>query len=165
MFFFLMIRPPPRSTRTDTLFPYTTLFRSSGDEKAGYDEEHADADIAAREPGNARVKQHHRQNGKGPEAVDVGTIPLHRSSLNASTLGSYQPRSAGGGLFLRQTRPSGRWRRVLGGELGGRGDLDQLHVVGMTQFAVADTGRLQHAGAGAQNVLADRKSTRLNTSH
>src|SRR3546814_4904746 len=29
-FFFLMIRRPPRSTRTDTLFPYTTLFRSFG---------------------------------------------------------------------------------------------------------------------------------------
>src|SRR3546814_1914987 len=28
-FFFVMIRRPPRSTRTDTLFPYTTLFRSS----------------------------------------------------------------------------------------------------------------------------------------
>src|SRR3546814_7613781 len=27
-FFFLLIRRPPRSTRTDTLFPYTTLFRS-----------------------------------------------------------------------------------------------------------------------------------------
>src|SRR3546814_12491162 len=27
---FLMIRRPPRSTRTDTLFPYTTLFRSVG---------------------------------------------------------------------------------------------------------------------------------------
>src|SRR3546814_4267949 len=28
VFFFLMIRRPPRSTRTDTHFPYTTLFRS-----------------------------------------------------------------------------------------------------------------------------------------
>src|SRR3546814_4053689 len=27
-----MIRRPPRSTRTDTLFPYTTLFRSNGRE-------------------------------------------------------------------------------------------------------------------------------------
>src|SRR3546814_16787274 len=36
-FFFLMIRRPPRSTRTDTLFPYTTLFRS-----------HSCADIRAR---------------------------------------------------------------------------------------------------------------------
>src|SRR3546814_1518414 len=28
-----MIRRPPRSTRTDTLFPYTTLFRSVGGER------------------------------------------------------------------------------------------------------------------------------------
>src|SRR3546814_4887029 len=34
MFFFLIIRRPPRSTRTDTLFPYTTLFRS--DQSAGW---------------------------------------------------------------------------------------------------------------------------------
>src|SRR3546814_18508525 len=34
LFFFLMIRRPPRSTRTDTLFPYTTLFRSdAGDDR------------------------------------------------------------------------------------------------------------------------------------
>src|SRR3546814_20671701 len=30
-----MIRPPPRSTRTDTLFPYTTLFRSIRHKVAG----------------------------------------------------------------------------------------------------------------------------------
>src|SRR3546814_5613230 len=33
--FFLMIRRPPRSKRTDTLFPYTTLFRSQGPERLG----------------------------------------------------------------------------------------------------------------------------------
>src|SRR3546814_6493141 len=33
-FFFLMIRRPPRSTRTDTLFPYTTLFRSFTGDRA-----------------------------------------------------------------------------------------------------------------------------------
>src|SRR3546814_12884156 len=33
--FFLMIRRPPRSTRTDTLFPYTTLFRSDRDDVRG----------------------------------------------------------------------------------------------------------------------------------
>src|SRR3546814_5921177 len=37
MFFVLMIRRPPRSTRTDTLFPYTTLFRSAGEAAAGPD--------------------------------------------------------------------------------------------------------------------------------
>src|SRR3546814_18605871 len=40
-FFFLMIRRPPRSTRTDTLFPYTTLFRS-----ADFDHEPLDRAIA-----------------------------------------------------------------------------------------------------------------------
>src|SRR3546814_13233518 len=35
--FFLMIRRPPRSTRTDTLFPYTTLFRSGDFRGAGQD--------------------------------------------------------------------------------------------------------------------------------
>src|SRR3546814_6079167 len=32
-----MIRRPPRSTRTDTLFPYTTLFRSPDEKTARYD--------------------------------------------------------------------------------------------------------------------------------
>src|SRR3546814_1157563 len=34
-----MIRRPPRSTRTDTLFPYTTLFRSTNDGGSRGDEE------------------------------------------------------------------------------------------------------------------------------
>src|SRR3546814_4622256 len=43
LFFFLMIRRPPRSTRTDTLFPYTTLFRSRA---------HPDLPIASHLPPN-----------------------------------------------------------------------------------------------------------------
>src|SRR3546814_15102827 len=35
--FFLMIRRPPRSTRTDTLFPYTTLFRSVASQGVSHD--------------------------------------------------------------------------------------------------------------------------------
>src|SRR3546814_16650121 len=38
--FFVMIRRPPRSTRTDTLFPYTTLFRS-------FNQSPIDAELAA----------------------------------------------------------------------------------------------------------------------
>src|SRR3546814_1919432 len=45
VFFFLMIRRPPRSTLTDTLFPYTTLFRSL----------HLDGAGAARRGGRARA--------------------------------------------------------------------------------------------------------------
>src|SRR3546814_18335578 len=41
-FFFLMIRRPPRSTRTDTLFPYTTLFRSQVAGTEGEDVAHAE---------------------------------------------------------------------------------------------------------------------------
>src|SRR3546814_3339807 len=35
--FFVMIRRPPRSTRTDTLFPYTTLFRSGAAQLAEHE--------------------------------------------------------------------------------------------------------------------------------
>src|SRR3546814_7828078 len=42
--FLLMIRRPPRSTRTDTLFPYTTLFRSN---VAKINIQHEEADEAA----------------------------------------------------------------------------------------------------------------------
>src|SRR3546814_13237878 len=42
LFFFLMIRRPPISTRTDTLFPYTTLFRS-GPQAVGGAEGEVDA--------------------------------------------------------------------------------------------------------------------------
>src|SRR3546814_16555321 len=55
VFFFLMIRPPPRSTRTDTLFPYTTLFRSLA------------FPVGARE-------QRQRRQLAGPPACDPGAI-------------------------------------------------------------------------------------------
>src|SRR3546814_11716971 len=41
-FVLLMIRRPPRSTRTDTLFPYTTLFRSRLDGPNEFPHAHAD---------------------------------------------------------------------------------------------------------------------------
>src|SRR3546814_17528790 len=45
-----MIRRPPRSTRTDTLFPYTTLFRSMAGEPA-----HIVVGFIERQPGGDRV--------------------------------------------------------------------------------------------------------------
>src|SRR3546814_1044827 len=54
-----MIRRPPRSTRTDTLFPYTTLFRSQGG--VGRD----DATVAARTIGKIWRDQ------QGPLAADL----------------------------------------------------------------------------------------------
>src|SRR3546814_15981619 len=70
MFFFLMIRRPPRSTRTDTLFPYTTLFRSG----------HSRAAIRAMEARYARLMD----EGKRDEAeryrlVDPAATTEYRS--------------------------------------------------------------------------------------
>src|SRR3546814_15089611 len=42
-----MIRRPPRSTRTDTLFPYTTLFRSYGPGIAAYRDDRSTRDAAS----------------------------------------------------------------------------------------------------------------------
>src|SRR3546814_16853212 len=44
-----MIRPPPRSTRTDTLFPYTTLFRSDANDVAA-DPRHETTRLALYDP-------------------------------------------------------------------------------------------------------------------
>src|SRR3546814_6821493 len=44
-----MIRPPPRSTRNDTLFPYTTLFRSLSAAEPG--ESRSGVQVRARRPG------------------------------------------------------------------------------------------------------------------
>src|SRR3546814_10615284 len=56
--FFLMIQQPPKSTRTDTLFPDTTLFRSedqNADAKTGDNRQIADhGDIDEAENGKAR---------------------------------------------------------------------------------------------------------------
>src|SRR3546814_17735514 len=49
-FFFLMIRRPPRSTRTDTLFPYTTLFRSAGTDEHLHGHSRAQRLIAELQP-------------------------------------------------------------------------------------------------------------------
>src|SRR3546814_6739417 len=57
-----MIRRPPRSTRTDTLFPYTTLFRSldpQGNASTGLGIDHKDREISSYEllMGQATVEQ------------------------------------------------------------------------------------------------------------
>src|SRR3546814_4779216 len=56
-FFFLMIRRPPRSTRTDTLFPYTTLFRSHRPHLR-HGEEHHHLQPGAHEHAAARGEGH-----------------------------------------------------------------------------------------------------------
>src|SRR3546814_20149206 len=60
-FFFFIIRRPPRSTRTDTLFPYTTLFRSA----ASAGKLHLGAGLPARaDPAEARSPLRSVGNGE-----------------------------------------------------------------------------------------------------
>src|SRR3546814_2555267 len=59
--FFLMIRRPPRSTRTYTLFPYTTLFRSTG---------LADLDVARCD----------REHAAAADQIGFGAIRPHRNA-------------------------------------------------------------------------------------
>src|SRR3546814_5459708 len=70
-FFFLMLRRPPRSTRTDTLFPYTTLFRSSTRPRA-------------RSPAPRNHGVHSSSDRNGPSARG----PAHRSEEHTSELQS-----------------------------------------------------------------------------
>src|SRR3546814_12887596 len=70
-FFFLMIRRPPRSTRTDTLFPYTTLFRSAPLRPA------ARSSVERRQSsGLEAVRKQDQGNGSGALFRQVNPTPL-----------------------------------------------------------------------------------------
>src|SRR3546814_6267522 len=78
-----MIRRPPRSTRTDTLFPYTTLFRSE-DEADGEQHRHAEADRSAPHRGDPREylhagwhRDHHGGGGEVSASIDVQAHGVH----------------------------------------------------------------------------------------
>src|SRR3546814_9145328 len=82
MFFFLMIRRPPRSTRTDTLFPYTTLFRSAASPRR-------DDEARGQTHGNARSYKGERPEATRCTAVQRGLSPeLGRSEEHTSELQS-----------------------------------------------------------------------------
>src|SRR3546814_9702759 len=69
-----MIRRPPRSTRTDTLFPYTTLFRSAG----------------LRNPGRADVWHATR---RAAQAADASPCARHRPAAQPEQAADRRDRS------------------------------------------------------------------------
>src|SRR3546814_4228000 len=77
MIFFLRRRRPPRSTRTDTLFPYTTLFRS--DDQAP--EQQADVDRHHRDERDQRVAhpvlEDHRAPGHALGSGGADVVGAH----------------------------------------------------------------------------------------
>src|SRR3546814_5299260 len=87
-FFFLMIRRPPRSTRTDTLFPYTTLFRSprrllhaqtagTDRDRLGRDRLHHRADQGCR-PGAGRRSEEHTSELQSPMRISYAALCLKK---------------------------------------------------------------------------------------
>src|SRR3546814_18432580 len=69
-FFFLIIRRPPISTRTDSLFPYTTLFRSVLVHHRGADNLHVALPAPCRAFDRVSGHQHHEQ-----DAAFAGLVP------------------------------------------------------------------------------------------
>src|SRR3546814_20218358 len=76
--FVLMIRRPPRSTRTDTLFPYTTLFRSAVDRRRTRDlsSRHARAARLDASGDRARGRLDDRRTDRGRAARAPGAVAL-----------------------------------------------------------------------------------------
>src|SRR3546814_6261378 len=93
-----MIRRPPRSTRTDTLFPYTTLFRSAvrsgqpgldgrGRSRYALDEFHGD--IAAEREGAGRRGIGQDDRRRGDEQRETLRSEEHTSELQSLMRISY----------------------------------------------------------------------------
>src|SRR3546814_13449904 len=218
-FFFLRFRRPPRSTRTDTLFPYTTLFRS-GQHPPRLDLGIELPDVAA---GNdAAVPRHHRREEHvlaGEVTVDgafgdagLGGDGIHRhravagvgeevgrrgddrralrrgcfaAGLVGGTSGGAVPSllvrrhgardgggrfmdTPGGGAGVRRASPPrpGRTAPLFGG-LAGRQQIG-LDVREVPQHGLPGAVHVTLLDGAHQPLMlpeADRKSTRLNSSH
>src|SRR3546814_14569705 len=102
--FFLIIRRPPRSTRTDTLFPYTTLFRSG--QPAGQHRSRA-----WHHP--ARAARNRTRHGRVSAAPGDGpaTRRHQAAALAGGAAGERCPRAAvrAGALPVARHRADGRW--------------------------------------------------------
>src|SRR3546814_1307392 len=77
-----MIRRPPRSTRTDTLFPYTTLFRSQAKKRIRRNDRRADVN-------KSRVSRIRTFVKKVESAITAGRSEEHTSELQALMRISY----------------------------------------------------------------------------
>src|SRR3546814_15627326 len=128
--FFLMIRRPPRSTRTDTLFPYTTLFRSRllGCEAFSGQKRHAqDAQILARNRADGRWRA--GRSGLSDAAHAAGGRPCvsqarrdqtERRLVVVDLPSARSPRLARGGDVGDESRPADRRQSHRGAELQAR---------------------------------------------
>src|SRR3546814_3604517 len=73
-----MIRRPPRSTRTDTLVPYTTLFRSGLTRQVAYDLAHANITVNTIAPGVVGTPEFYRNTSEEFRAQTARSALLNR---------------------------------------------------------------------------------------
>src|SRR3546814_6685486 len=133
-----MIRLPPRSTRTDTLFPYTTLFRSPG-----------------------RLTTPPFGAGVGPAESRIGDrdVELLVAEVDPRPVVLRIERDP-----AAQAQPAGR-RAVADEHHGDRAIFGALRILDLDAQHVVVRGR-QDLGIFRQVAIGvDRKSTRLNSSH
>src|SRR3546814_20250595 len=137
-----MIRRPPRSTRTDTLFPYTTLFRSLFVEQAG----------------SSSVKL----RSSATMQYDVAAASSHQFLVNGATVAQIGPGSGGeirrvitptprggGRGFLALHDPTGR--KVIFGSGGGNATLSISNdVVDCLAFHVTGCKRRSDGSPGGE---------------
>src|SRR3546814_10203935 len=121
-----MIRRPPRSTRTDTLFPYTTLFRSADGPARG----------RAWQAGDGRQNCRH-EPGRG--AGDLARAVLRRGRPRRPDLPRRRPHALGalrGRPYLLRRRGLGREGRVVnaGAEKTWFGQPRGLTILFLTQM-------------------------------
>src|SRR3546814_3308786 len=129
-----MIRRPPRATRTDTLFPYTTLFRSKAAEQAS---------VQTKERVESENRGFFHFGSDDPiESRITGTFAGFRKG-NTYTLDNGQ-----------------QWRQTDTASLAGVRVANP--AVRITPSIIGNTWYLRIDG---YNTRADRKSTRLNSSH
>src|SRR3546814_5382768 len=131
-----MIRRPPRSTRTDTRFPYTTLFRS-------------------RAQAPVHVADHGAVGGQVdlPDAqVDDADADVLRADVDVVELALDHLGAVAGHYFGQRARVDLVAQRILD-------DRRQAHHGDFLR------GRAGAAGGAVERAHVDRKSTRLNSSH
>src|SRR3546814_6209771 len=105
-FFFLMFQRPPRTTRTDTLFPYTTLFRSVPEAQGEDGDEHEHLDQAEHlgllEPGRPREDEdrldvEHDEHQGEDVVADLALRPHVADRIDAGLVVEVLARLAAGG--------------------------------------------------------------------
>src|SRR3546814_6837071 len=128
--FFLMIRRPPRSTRTDTLFPYTTLCLSVGVVHQAHRTAERGREVAIERPAEqpGRVGILDRTCGCGKRARNADADAAAPAGLNLDLLDEVSYCAYGSGIVpARRRQASASEDRAVGRE-GGSLDLGAAEI-------------------------------------